>query len=139
MQNAIFNFLRKVQFWLILTDFGGFFHLRGQFLEPQLYPIVLAMKRAIVRHILRNISGSGRKILEQPGRSYRAKPQILRNLNFGIKFLPYGRVPYRSVRIMWYTHLDLCLALGIFELATRKKTIGPWGPKSVIRHILPEP
>ena len=60
MQNAIFNFLRKVQFWLILTDFGGFFHLRGQFLEPQLYPIVLAMKRAIVRHILRNISGSGK-------------------------------------------------------------------------------
>ena len=61
MQNAIFNFLRKVQFWLILTDFGGFFHLRGQFLEPQLYPIVLAMKRAIVRHILRNISGSGKE------------------------------------------------------------------------------
>merc|ERR1712020_717057 len=40
---------------------------------------------------------------------------------------------------MWYTHLDLRLGLGIFELATRGKTIEPWGPKSVIGCISPEP
>ena len=58
MQNTILNFCQKNQFWLIL---GGFSRLRGQFLEPKLHPIVLAMEQAIVRHILRNISGSGKE------------------------------------------------------------------------------
>ena len=40
---------------------------------------------------------------------------------------------------MWYTHLDLRLGLEIFGIATRRKTVGPWGPKSVIGHISPEP
>ena len=45
----------------ILADFGWFSRLRGQFLEPKLHPIVSAMEWAIVRHILRNISGSGKE------------------------------------------------------------------------------
>ena len=77
--------------------------------------------------------------LEQSGGSYRAKRQIFKKSNFGLKFLAYMRVPFEFHRIMWYTHLDLRLGLGIFELAARRKTIGPWGPKSVIGHISPEP
>ena len=58
MQNAILNFCQKKS---ILADFEWFSRLRGQFLEPKLHPIVSAMERAIVRHILRNILGSGKE------------------------------------------------------------------------------
>ena len=44
-----------------MADFGWFSQLRGQILEPKLHPIVLAMEQAIVRHILRNILGSGKE------------------------------------------------------------------------------
>ena len=77
--------------------------------------------------------------MEQAGQSYRAKRQIFKKSNFGLKFLAYMQVPFEFHRIMWYTHLDLRLGLEIFELATRRKTIGPRGPKSVIGHISPEP
>ena len=58
MQNTILNFCQKK---LILADFGWFSRLGIQFLEPKLHQIVSAMERAIVRHVLRNISGSGKK------------------------------------------------------------------------------
>ena len=77
--------------------------------------------------------------LEQSGGSYRAKRQIFKKSNFGLKFLSYMRVPFELHRIMWYTHLDLRLGLRIFELATQRKTIGPWRPKSVAGHISLEP
>ena len=46
-------------------------------------------------------------------------------------------IPFEFPGIMWYTHLDLRLGLGIFGLAMRRKKIGPQGPKSVIGHISP--
>ena len=54
----ILTFFQKTS---ILADFSWFFRPWGQFLEPKLRPIVLAMEQAIVRHILRNISGSGKE------------------------------------------------------------------------------
>ena len=56
MQNRFLNFFQEKK--SILPEFGWFFRLRGQFLEPKLRPIVLAMEQAIVRHVLRNILGS---------------------------------------------------------------------------------
>ena len=46
---------------VILLHFGCFFRLWGQFLGPKLHPIDPAMERAMVRHILRNIFGSGKE------------------------------------------------------------------------------
>ena len=66
----------------ILADFGWFSRLRGQLLEPKFHPIVPAMEQAIVRHILRNISGSGKEeiragLLEVQGKtSYFQKSQL---------------------------------------------------------------
>ena len=77
--------------------------------------------------------------LEHPGGSYRAKRGIFKNLNFGLNFLLAPESPIEFLGIMWYTHLDLRLGLGIFELSPRRKELGLRRPKSVVGHISPEP
>ena len=77
--------------------------------------------------------------MEHPGGSYRAKHEIFKNLDFGLNFLPAHESPIEILGIMWYTHLDLRLGLGIFELATRRKKIGLQRPKSAVGRISPEP
>ena len=74
-----------------------------------------------------------------PGGSYRAKRGIFRNLNFRLNFLPAPESPIEFLGIMWYTHLDLRLGLGIFELSPKRKELGLHRPKSVVGHISPEP
>ena len=77
--------------------------------------------------------------MEHPGVSYRVKRGIFRNCNFLLSFLPAPESPIEILGIMWYTHLDLRLGLGIFELSPRRKTVGLRRPKSVVGHISPEP
>ena len=77
--------------------------------------------------------------MEHPGRSYRAKRGIFKNLNFRLNFLLAPESPIEFLGIMWYTHLDLRLGLGIFELSPKRKELGLQRPKSVVGHISPEP
>ena len=77
--------------------------------------------------------------MEHLGGSYRAKHEIFKNLDFGLNFLLAPESPIEILGIMWYTHLDLCLGLGIFGLFSRRKTIGLQRLKSVVGHISPEP
>ena len=77
--------------------------------------------------------------LEHPGGSYRVKRGIFRNLNFQLNFLPAPESPIEILGIIWYTHLDLRLGLGIFELSPRRKMLGQRRPKSGVGYILPEP
>ena len=58
MSKLIFDFFQKSA---ILARFVCFFRLWGQFLGPKLRPIDPAMERAMVRHILRNISVTGKE------------------------------------------------------------------------------
>ena len=77
--------------------------------------------------------------MEHPGGSYRAKHEIFKNLDFGLNFLLAPESPIEILGIMWYTHLDLRLGLGIFELPTRRKKIGLRRLKSAVSRISPEP
>ena len=77
--------------------------------------------------------------VEDPGGSYRAKREIFKNLNFWLNFLLAPESPIEFLGIMWYTHLDLRLGLGIFELSPKRKELGLKRPKSVVGHISPEP
>ena len=75
--------------------------------------------------------------IEDPGGSYRAKREIFKNLNFWLNFLLAPESPIEFLGIMWYTHLDLRLGLGIFEITTKGKELGLRGPKSGVSHISP--
>ena len=75
----------------------------------------------------------------RPGRSYRVKHRIFKNLNLRLNFLPAPESPIEFLGILWYTHLDLRLGLGIFELSPKRKELGLHRPKSVVGHISPEP
>ena len=76
---------------------------------------------------------------EHTGWSYRAKREIFENLNFRLRFLRPSVRPIDFPGIMWYTHLDLRLGLGIFELSPRRKMLGLRRPKSGVGYISPEP
>ena len=136
MQNAILNFSQKKS---ILAYFGWFSRLRGQFLEPKLHPIVLAMEQAIVRHILRNILGPGKEEIGAGMPELQGKTSDFQESQL-----------WDQISSLWASSVSICrdhvvyppnlrLGLEIFGIATRRKTVGPWGPKSVIGHISPEP
>ena len=68
--------------------------------------------------------------MEHPGKSYRAKRGIFKNLNFGLNFLMAPESPIEFLGIMWYTHLDLRLGLGIFFAIFKEKNV--WAAEAKI-------
>ena len=135
-KNTIFNFFRKLHFWLILagfSDFGVDFKPQNRSNRPRHRA---SIGQGHPKEIFGPLCGGG---LEHPGGSYRVKRGIFGNLNFQLNFLPAPESLIEILGIMWYTHLDLCLGLGIFELSPRRKMLGLWRPKSGVGHISPEP
>ena len=87
-------FSRKRRFWLILVDFDWFFRLWGRFWEPKLDPIVLAMEEAIVRHVLRNISGPGKDGIGAGTTELQCKTSDFQNLKLWGQFSPLFGLPH---------------------------------------------
>ena len=135
-KNTIFDFFRKLNFWLIWLVFLTL----GSILGPQTRSNWPHHGASICQGHPKEISGpwcgGG---LEHPGGSYRAKRGIFKNLNFGLNFLLAPESPIEFLGIMWYTHLDLRLGLGIFELSPRRKMLGLRRPKSGVSYILHVP
>ena len=140
MKNTIFNFFQKTS---ILAYFGWFslvFLTLGSILGAQTCSNWLRHGSCLCQAHPRELFGLWhRGGLVGAGRSYRIKRGIFKNLNFRLNFLLAPESPIEFLGFMWYTHLDLCLGLGIFELPTRRKKIGLRRLKSAVGRISPEP
>ena len=104
---------------LILAISSSVCWLWCQFWAPKLHPIGFTKESAMVRHTLRKIWALGRRGSDQPGRRYGVKRMFLKT----IKFLPAKGPAFKTLWIIWYTHLDLRLGLGILMIRTGRKKL----------------